>query len=80
MAIECFKCGICCIAADISTLGKPLRVRCQFLTPENLCSIYETRPAVCRSYQPDEVCVLLQSVPEEERVDTYLRIYLGDGN
>jgi Fe-S-cluster containining protein len=33
---NCNKCGACCRA-----------VNCQFLTKDNLCSIYETRPLIC---------------------------------
>ena len=73
--MKCFKCGTCCIAPDISTLNKPIGVRCKFLTPDNLCSIYERRPQVCRDYQPDEICLLIQGLPEEERVRKFLQIY-----
>lgn len=32
---------------------------CPKLTPEGLCSIYESRPALCRNYQPgsDPLCI-----------------------
>jgi hypothetical protein len=73
--MKCFKCGTCCIAVDISTLGKPIGVRCRYLTPDNLCSIYEHRPEVCRRYEPDEVCLAIQGLPEKERVRKFLQIY-----
>lgn len=71
----CFRCGVCCIAPDISTLRKPARVRCQHLTENNLCSIYDSRPAVCRTYLPDALCEELQRVPPAERVDRYLKVF-----
>jgi len=74
--IECIKCGTCCIAADISTLNKPLGVKCQYLTNDNLCSIYEERPKVCRDYEPDEVCLSIRKLKsQEERVRKFLEIY-----
>jgi len=29
-----------------------VRTRCKYLTADNLCAIYETRPEVCRDYHP----------------------------
>jgi Fe-S-cluster containining protein len=75
MPITCFQCGTCCIAPDISTLGKPVGVPCVHLTPERRCGIYPERPAVCRDYAPDAVCVALQSLPPEARVRHFLSIY-----
>ncbi len=31
-----------------------VRTRCKYLNSQNLCAIYETRPAVCRGYDLDE--------------------------
>lgn len=73
--ITCHRCGTCCIAPDISTLGKPVGVPCRHLRPDRLCGIYPERPPVCRHYRPDEVCVALQSVPAEERVRYFLHVY-----
>jgi Fe-S-cluster containining protein len=28
-----------------------MRTRCKYLTADNLCAVYETRPEVCRNYQ-----------------------------
>jgi len=36
MAFECEQCGLCC-----------KKVNCMYLTQDNKCSIYETRPLVC---------------------------------
>jgi Fe-S-cluster containining protein len=73
--IPCFKCGTCCIAPDISTLRKRVGERCVHLTSEHRCAIYPERPAVCRDYQPDALCVALQGMPAEARVRYYLDIY-----
>ncbi len=34
MSLECTKCGACCVAPDISSLGKPLGLRCPNLILE----------------------------------------------
>ncbi len=46
----CSKCGACCKLAPARVPGWPARPdgACAYLTPDNLCSIYETRPLVCR--------------------------------
>jgi Fe-S-cluster containining protein len=50
----CTQCGSCCrraglvkewVSAGWADEGGP----CKFLTPENLCAIYETRPEVCKA-------------------------------
>jgi Fe-S-cluster containining protein len=73
--ISCFQCGTCCIAPDISTLRKPVGVACAHLTAERRCGIYPDRPAVCRHYQPDAMCVALQALPSAERVAYFLHVY-----
>jgi Fe-S-cluster containining protein len=73
--ISCFQCGTCCIAPDISTLGKGVGERCAHLTDDQTCGIYPDRPTVCRDYPPDALCVALRQVPAEARVGFYLRVY-----
>ncbi|HEX8702780.1 MAG TPA: YkgJ family cysteine cluster protein [Myxococcaceae bacterium] len=73
--MECTRCGACCVAPDIAALDKPLGLRCPHLTEDNLCSVYERRPPVCRSYEPDEVCRLIESPTLEERVHKYLALF-----
>ncbi len=53
--MECRKCGACCIALSISSLNKPAGVRCEYLTTDNLCSLWGSpeRPEVCFTYKPD---------------------------
>jgi len=72
---QCTKCGACCVAPDIAALGKPLGVRCPHLGHDNLCTRYEERPPVCRSYRPDELCELVAAPTLEERVAKYLAIF-----
>jgi Fe-S-cluster containining protein len=72
---ECTKCGACCVAPDIAALGKPLGVRCPHLGPDNLCTQYEHRPAVCRNYRPDEWCEWIAAPTLEERVAKYLALF-----
>ena len=72
----CVACGACCAAPDISTLNKPLGVKCRHLAPDQLCSIYADRPAVCHNYTPDWVCAEVAPLPTlEARVRRYLDIY-----
>lgn len=58
-------CAACCIAVSISSplpglpAGKPAGIPCPCLTPDGLCSIYNSpeRPAVCASLRPEpEMC------------------------
>ncbi|OJT27650.1 zinc/iron-chelating domain-containing protein [Archangium sp. Cb G35] len=73
--MECTRCGACCVAPDIAALDKPLGVRCPHLTAGNLCSVYDRRPDVCRSYQADDVCRLIDAPTLEERVGKYLALF-----
>jgi Fe-S-cluster containining protein len=73
--MECTRCGACCVAPDIAALDKPLGMRCPHLTADNLCSVYDRRPQVCRDYQPDKVCRLIEAPSLEERVQKYLALF-----
>ena len=73
--LECSQCGACCVAPDIAALDKPLGLRCPHLSVENLCTVYDRRPAVCRSYEPDELCSLIAADSLEERVEKYLAYF-----
>ena len=73
--MECLKCATCCTAPDIMTLGKPLGVRCQNLDNAGLCTIYEERPAVCRGYLSDGICIEIAASTLAERVVNYLRLF-----
>lgn len=73
--MDCTQCGACCVAPDISALGKPLGVRCPHLLPNNRCGVYENRPRICRDYQPDELCRQIEAPTLDERVRKYLAIF-----
>jgi len=73
--MECLKCGTCCVAPDITTLGKPVGVRCRHLDGTGLCTAYDERPPVCQGYRPDEICLLVAAPTVEERVAKYLRLF-----
>lgn len=72
---ECTRCGACCVAPDIAALDKPLGLRCPHLGEDSLCTIYDRRPAVCRSYSADELCEKIAAPTLRERVDNYLRLF-----
>jgi Fe-S-cluster containining protein len=73
--VECTKCGACCVAPDIAALDKPLGVPCVHLGADDLCTIYETRPAVCRSYRADRLCADIAAPTRDERVRRYLAVF-----
>jgi len=52
-----------------------LGARCVHLGDDRLCLIYEERPAVCRSYRPDEICGLIAAPTLAERVANYLELF-----
>lgn len=71
----CRQCGTCCVAPDISALGKPLGKRCVHLGSDNLCSIYSQRPDICRRYSSDELCDVIRAPTLDERVQKYLSVF-----
>ncbi len=77
--MECLRCSTCCTAPDIKSLLKPLAIPCRFLDSSGLCAIYETRPDVCRSYRPDEICLQVAAPTLAERVKRYLRLFGLEG-
>lgn len=73
---DCTACGACCSAPDIHALQKPLGVPCLHLDAGCLCRIYDTRPQVCRNYQPDWVCGEVAPIPTlAGRIRRFLEIY-----
>ena len=48
---KCKRCGKCCYLTFVFNNGDTMntKTRCQFLTEENLCSIYNNRPSWCLS-------------------------------
>ncbi len=75
MTTPCTKCGACCVAPDIAALDKPLGLVCPHLGPDSLCTIYETRPQVCRDYDADAMCEAIASDTLEQRVAKYLALF-----
>lgn len=73
--MECLRCGTCCVAPDISTLGKRAGQRCRHLLDNLRCAVYQERPAVCRGYRPDEICAGIAAPSLEERVAGYLKLF-----
>lgn len=73
--MECTRCGACCVAPDIAALDKPLGARCPHLTGESLCAVYDRRPEVCRSYEPDELCERIDAPTLDQRVARYLAAF-----
>ena len=73
--MACTLCGACCVAPDIAALDKPLGARCPHLGADLRCTIYERRPAVCRSYAPDALCLAIEAPTLDERVARYLQIF-----
>lgn len=73
--IECFTCGACCIAYDISSLNKPAGVPCKNLRADGKCGDYENRPQVCRDFKADNTCVFISSMPLNQKVEILKKIY-----
>lgn len=73
--MDCSGCGTCCVAPDISTLGKKVGERCRHLGDDEGCRIYPDRPQVCRGYRPDGICLAIAAPTLEERVARYLELF-----
>lgn len=73
--IDCQQCGVCCTAFDISSLKKKEGVRCKHLTTDFRCADYENRPAVCKDFVPDEICILISTLDFEDRLKVVRNIY-----
>ena len=57
--MKCLMCGDCCIRFEIPELNKPAGRRCQHLTSENKCDIWDKpeRPNICWKHDyPASVC------------------------
>jgi hypothetical protein len=68
------------VAPDISSMKKPMGIRCRHLDDDLLCRIYGERPAVCRGYRPDGLCHLVAAQDLDERVRRYLGLFgIGSG-
>jgi len=49
MVDKCLRCGKCCYLTLYTAEGVTIRtkIRCRFLTSDNLCSVYDNRPDWC---------------------------------
>lgn len=72
---ECDLCGACCIAPDIAALGKAIGQPCPHLRADRTCSVYATRPKVCRDYSADEICDHIAAPTLDERVRRYRELF-----
>jgi len=73
--IDCLMCGTCCTAFDIEGIGKRAGERCDHLSEDNKCMIYENRPWGCRGYKPDELCTLVDGLSAEDKVRLFSKVY-----
>lgn len=73
--MECRRCGTCCVAPDISSIGKGVGERCRHLGEDLLCRIYEQRPDICRRHRSDEICFDVWAPTLEERVKRYCSLF-----
>jgi hypothetical protein len=55
---RCGTCTACCKELGVPTLHKPSGTACEKLDATTRCSIYETRPPECRSFE----CLWLQGI------------------
>jgi len=77
---NCGTCVMCCKVLDIDEFKKPAGVLCQNCASGGGCSIYATRPQVCRDYEclwltersypmtlkPDRVGTILMDDPDSD--------------
>jgi Fe-S-cluster containining protein len=63
------------VAPDIAALDKPLGRPCPHLGEDDLCTIYERRPDVCRAYRADALCDAIAAPTRDERVRRYLAVF-----
>ena len=57
--MKCLQCGDCCIRFEIPELNKPAGQRCQHLTENNKCDIWDKaeRPKICWTHDyPASIC------------------------
>lgn len=58
------------------------KLQCPFLNDENLCSIYDTRPRICRDYPEGfngyKSCPNLDHVPNEKKATKIKKLQIND--
>jgi hypothetical protein len=82
---SCGSCTMCCKVLEIDHFKKPAGKLCQFCTLGSGCTVYESRPEVCRDYEclwlterdlgamlkPDRIGTILMEDPD---TDDYLAV------
>lgn len=68
-------CGVCCTVFDVAHINKKQGERCRHLDENNLCKIHETKPWACSGVQPDELCVLISDLSEEDKIKVVKKVY-----
>lgn len=86
---KCQRCGACCklvglsVIPEVRELAKENTDACRYLTPDDLCSIYEERPIYCQVDGSYEQLIKQTGKTREEwykenyKSCTYLRGLLG---
>lgn len=73
---ECGECGLCCKLPKIRALEKPAGKWCPHWDKEKHCTIYETRPEVCRNF----VCLWLSDdMPDKYKPLRTRAVAMQDG-
>lgn len=73
--IKCHCCGVCCEILSISSLNKPANTRCDNLLDDGRCGNYEGRATVCIEYKADELCYLISSLSDEDKIKVFKAVY-----
>lgn len=75
MTWECSKCGACCrnivVYAILPNFWDEKNLKCKYLSKNNLCKIYSTRPSICRITEVEKTNPLLTKVCEILRKMAY---------
>lgn len=70
--MRCVRCGWCCTNFTIAEINKPAGTRCQYLTDDNLCELWDKpeRPKVCSDHDmPFSVCPIGISKIKKQEVE-----------
>lgn len=72
---SCGSCTLCCRLPEIEAFAKPANVLCSHCRPGAGCTIYATRPALCRDF----LCLWRTSAslgPEWNPAETGMMVYV----
>ena len=73
---SCGSCTMCCKALEIEYFSKPMGTLCSNCTENGGCSVYQTRPKVCREFLCEWMCE--RSLPPHLRPDKVGTILIED--